>query len=66
MRNVEGAVTRGRTCTKANTTHKTFTLSAGDCHVILKAMKLNGGPARERAVAIEAGQTVEHILNFAE
>ena len=43
-----------------------FTLSPGGYHVILKAVKLEGSPSQESAVAIEAGQTVEHILDFAE
>ena len=29
-------------------------------------MKLKGRPSQERAVAIEVGQTVEHLLDFAE
>ncbi len=58
------AVGQGRTYTSEKSNPKTFELSPGKYQVQVKAVRLEGNPKREIEVTVEAGETVEHMVDF--
>lgn len=59
------SVGSGRTYTNANSNPTVFEVLPGKYSVMLKAVRLEGKPTKQIEVAVEAGQTVEHIIDFA-
>ncbi len=57
-------VGQGRTYTSERSNPKTFELPPGKCQVTLKAIRLDGGPKRQIEVTVEAGKTVERMIDF--
>jgi len=57
-------VAQGRTYTNENANPKTFIVPPGRYRVEIKAIRLDGSPEREVEVTVDAGQTVEHIVDF--
>ena len=59
-------VAQGRTYTSATSNPKTFELAPGRYRVTLGAVRLEGRPKEEIEVTVEAGQTVERMVAFAQ
>ncbi len=57
-------VGQGRTYTNEKSNPKTFELPPGKYQVTLKAIRLEGDPTRQIEVVIEAGKTVERMVDF--
>ena len=58
------AVAQGRTYTSEKSNPKTYELPPGSYKVKLKAVRLDGSPKREVEVVVEAGATVERMVDF--
>ncbi|MEM7355753.1 MAG: VWA domain-containing protein [Acidobacteriota bacterium] len=57
-------VAQGRTYTNPKSNPKTFEVAPGRYRVSFKAVRLEGKPRQQVEVVVEAGQTVEQVVDF--
>ena len=57
-------VAKGRTYTSANSNPKSFVLPPGSYKIDIRSVRLEGKPSRQIEVNVEAGQTVEQMVDL--